>query len=122
MKPLLVAPFYYSSSLLLIQHFGGLSTSFLERHSISSAAFVRFLQLFVRFHSCSIVLVFSLRLVLTEEGDRCKNAFKSKDLDLRKENKSNGENLYVQGRVDRRESLVTVLKVKGCPNLEIRTK
>ncbi|KAI5670881.1 hypothetical protein M9H77_11245 [Catharanthus roseus] len=32
-----------------------------------------------------------------------KNALKSKDLDLQKENKSHGENLFVQGRIDRRE-------------------
>ncbi|KAI5677503.1 hypothetical protein M9H77_08453 [Catharanthus roseus] len=32
-----------------------------------------------------------------------KNALKSKDLDLQKENKSNGENLFVRGRIDRRE-------------------
>ncbi|KAI5662840.1 hypothetical protein M9H77_22163 [Catharanthus roseus] len=32
-----------------------------------------------------------------------KNALKSKDLDLQKENKSHGENLFVRGRIDRRE-------------------
>ncbi|KAI5682146.1 hypothetical protein M9H77_03374 [Catharanthus roseus] len=32
-----------------------------------------------------------------------KNSLKSKDLDLQKENKTNGENLFVRGRVDRRE-------------------
>ncbi|KAI5678172.1 hypothetical protein M9H77_09122 [Catharanthus roseus] len=35
------------------------------------------------------------------------------DLDLRKENKSNGENLYVRGRVDRRESFSHRSKSKG---------
>ncbi|KAI5659612.1 hypothetical protein M9H77_28405 [Catharanthus roseus] len=33
-----------------------------------------------------------------------KNALKSKDLDLQKENKSHGENLLVRGRIDRRET------------------
>ncbi|KAI5682476.1 hypothetical protein M9H77_03704 [Catharanthus roseus] len=42
-----------------------------------------------------------------------KNALKSKDIDLRKENKSNGENLYVRGRVDRRESSSHRFKSKG---------
>ncbi|KAI5666425.1 hypothetical protein M9H77_16278 [Catharanthus roseus] len=32
-----------------------------------------------------------------------KNALKSKDLDLQKENKSHGENLFVRGRIDWRE-------------------
>ncbi|KAI5668948.1 hypothetical protein M9H77_18801 [Catharanthus roseus] len=32
-----------------------------------------------------------------------KNALKSKDLDLQKENKSHGENPFVRGRIDRRE-------------------
>ncbi|KAI5661892.1 hypothetical protein M9H77_21215 [Catharanthus roseus] len=35
------------------------------------------------------------------------------DLDLRKENKSNGENLYVRGRVDWRESFSHRSKSKG---------
>ncbi|KAI5659558.1 hypothetical protein M9H77_28351 [Catharanthus roseus] len=42
-----------------------------------------------------------------------KNALKSKDLDLQKENKSHGENLYVRGRVDRREPLSHCCKSKG---------
>ncbi|KAI5677977.1 hypothetical protein M9H77_08927 [Catharanthus roseus] len=42
-----------------------------------------------------------------------KNTLKSKDLDLQKENKSNGENLYVRGRVDRREPLSHRSKSKG---------
>ncbi|KAI5649091.1 hypothetical protein M9H77_35096 [Catharanthus roseus] len=42
-----------------------------------------------------------------------KTILKSKDLDLQKENKSNGENLYVQGRVDRREPLSHRSKSKG---------
>ncbi|KAI5671815.1 hypothetical protein M9H77_12179 [Catharanthus roseus] len=32
-----------------------------------------------------------------------KNALKSKELDLQKENKSHGENFFVRGRIDRRE-------------------
>ncbi|KAI5649647.1 hypothetical protein M9H77_35652 [Catharanthus roseus] len=42
-----------------------------------------------------------------------KNALKSKDLDLQKENKSHGENLYLRGRVDRREPLSHRSKSKG---------
>ncbi|KAI5673634.1 hypothetical protein M9H77_13998 [Catharanthus roseus] len=42
-----------------------------------------------------------------------KNALKSKDLDSQKENKSHGENLYVRGRVDRREPLSHKSKGKG---------
>ncbi|KAI5681562.1 hypothetical protein M9H77_02790 [Catharanthus roseus] len=42
-----------------------------------------------------------------------KNALKSKDLDLRKENKTYGENLYVRGKVDRRESFSHRSKSKG---------
>ncbi|KAI5658616.1 hypothetical protein M9H77_27409 [Catharanthus roseus] len=42
-----------------------------------------------------------------------KNALKSKDLDLQKENKSHGENLFVRGRVDRREPPSHCFKSKG---------
>ncbi|KAI5661593.1 hypothetical protein M9H77_20916 [Catharanthus roseus] len=42
-----------------------------------------------------------------------KKTLKSKDLDLQKEIKSHGENLYVRGRVDRRESLSHRSKSKG---------
>ncbi|KAI5658420.1 hypothetical protein M9H77_27213 [Catharanthus roseus] len=42
-----------------------------------------------------------------------KNALKSKDLDLQKENKSHGENLFVRGRVDRREPPSHHFKSKG---------
>ncbi|KAI5668821.1 hypothetical protein M9H77_18674 [Catharanthus roseus] len=49
-----------------------------------------------------------------------KNALKSKDLDLRKENKTNGENLFVRGTVDRREPSSHRSKSKGRSNLEIR--
>ncbi|KAI5683038.1 hypothetical protein M9H77_04266 [Catharanthus roseus] len=42
-----------------------------------------------------------------------KITLKSKDLDLQKENKSNGGNLYVRGRVDRVESFSHHSKCKG---------
>ncbi|KAI5669380.1 hypothetical protein M9H77_19233 [Catharanthus roseus] len=42
-----------------------------------------------------------------------KNALKSKDLDLQKENKSQGENLFVRGRIDRREPFSHCFKSKG---------
>ncbi|KAI5659497.1 hypothetical protein M9H77_28290 [Catharanthus roseus] len=42
-----------------------------------------------------------------------KNALKSKDLNLQKENKSHDENLYVRGRVDWREPLSHRSKTKG---------
>ncbi|KAI5675511.1 hypothetical protein M9H77_06461 [Catharanthus roseus] len=42
-----------------------------------------------------------------------KNALKSKYLDVQKENKSHGENLFVQGRVDQREPPSHHFKSKG---------
>ncbi|KAI5653639.1 hypothetical protein M9H77_30826 [Catharanthus roseus] len=49
-----------------------------------------------------------------------KNVLKSKDLDLRKENKTNRENIFVRGRVDQREPSSDHSKSKGGLNLEKR--
>ncbi|KAI5680669.1 hypothetical protein M9H77_01896 [Catharanthus roseus] len=46
------------------------------------------------------------------------NALKSKDLDLQKENKSHGENLFVRGRIDRSELPSHRFKVRVIPNHE----
>ncbi|KAI5676663.1 hypothetical protein M9H77_07613 [Catharanthus roseus] len=70
-------------------------------------------------HSC---LTLHLTDNVLREIDEKDNAFEKLDLDLQKENKSHSENLYVQGRVDRRELLSHRSKSKGRPKSREKNK
>ncbi|KAI5649628.1 hypothetical protein M9H77_35633 [Catharanthus roseus] len=61
-------------------------------------------------HSCLTLHLTDNRWLFLSD---VKNALKSKDLDLQKENKSYGENLFVRGRVERREPPSHRIKSKG---------